>query len=232
MSDFDWKKIYQKKLVTAAQAVTHIQSGDKIFIGTGCAAPQTLIEALTAESKGIDDASIFHLLTMGVAPYAHDKIAGRFRFNSFFISANVRDAVQQGMGDYTPIFLSDIPRQFELGRIPLDVALIQTTPPNAEGMVSLGISVDIVKSAAENAKLLIAEVNPRMPWTCGNSQIPVDYIDYLVESDRPLFTYKAVGGDEIIRAIARHVATLVEDGSTIEVGIGGVPQAILELLKD
>lgn len=220
------------KIVTAAEAISHIESGDKIFIGTGCAAPQLLIDALTKETKGLDDTSLFHLLTMGVAPYAHDKVHGRFRFNSFFISSNVRDAVQKGLGDYTPIFLSDIPRQFELGRIPLDVALIQTTPPNADGMVSLGVSVDIVKSAAENAKLLIAEINPNMPWTHGNTQIPVDYIDYMVESDKPLFTYHPVPVDETIRAIARNVSTLIEDGSTIEVGIGGVPQSILEFLKD
>lgn len=229
---FDWKNTYKKKLVSAAEAISHIKSGDKIFVGTGCAAPQVLIEALTSETQNVDDASIFHLLTMGVAPYAQDKLHGRFRFNSFFISQNVRDAVQQGLGDYTPIFLSEIPRQFELGRIPLDVALIQTTPPNEEGMVSLGISVDIVKSAAENAKLLIAEVNPHMPWTHGDSQISVDYIDYLVESSRPLLTYASAQIDETIRAIGRNVASLIEDGSTIEVGIGAIPQSILEFLKD
>lgn len=232
MSEFNWKNVYKDKVVTAAEAISHIESGDKIFIGTGCASPQLLIEALTTETKGIDDASLFHLLTMGVAPYAHDTVKGRFRFNSFFISSNVRDAVQQGLGDYTPIFLSDIPRQFELGRIPLDVALIQTTLPNSDGMVSLGVSVDIVKSAAENAKLLIAEVNPNMPWTLGNSLIPVDYIDYMVESNRKLFLYHPAPVDETIRAIARNVSTLIEDGSTIEVGIGGVPQSILEFLKD
>lgn len=232
MNEFDWKAVYKNKIVSAAQAVSHIESGDKIFIGTGCAAPQTLIEAMTSEAKGIDDASICHLLTMGVAPYAQEKVGGRFRFNSFFISANVRDAVWQGQGDYTPIFLSEIPRQFELGRIPLDVALIQTTPPNADGMVSLGISVDIVKSAAENAKVLIAEINSRMPWTYGNSLLPVDYIDYMVQSDRPLLTYKPSAVDESIRAIARNVATLIEDGSTIEIGIGGVPQSLLEFLKN
>lgn len=232
MANFDWRNVYKNKIVSAHEALSHIKSGYKIFVGTGCAAPQHLIEALTSETQALDDASIFHLLTMGVAPYAQEQLHGRFRFNSFFISANVRDAVQQGLGDYTPIFLSEIPKQFELGRIPLDVALIQTTPPNAEGMVSLGISVDIVKSAAENAKLLIAEVNPRMPFTHGNSQIPVDYIDFLVESERPLLTYEPPKVDETIREIGRNVASLIEDGSTIEVGIGAIPQSILEFLKD
>lgn len=232
MAMSNWKENYRSKLVSAQEAVSHIKSGSRIFIGTGCAAPQTLIEALTSEGQKVDDASIYHLLTMGVAPYAHDKYHGRFRFNSFFISQNVRDAVQEGLGDYTPIFLSEIPKQFELGRIPLDVALIQVTPPNESGMVSLGVSVDIVKSAAENAKVLIAEVNSKMPWTHGNSLIPADYIDYMVESGRDLLTYNPVEIDEEVRAIARNVATLIEDGSTIEVGIGAIPQSILEFLSD
>ena len=232
MSSFNWKETYGSKIVTASEAVSHIKSGNKIFIGTGCAEPQALVDALTSSAHSVDDASIFHLLTMGLAPYAHDKFTGRYRFNSFFISQNVRDAVQEGLGDYTPIFLSEIPRQFELGRIPLDVALIQTTLPNAEGMVSLGISVDIVKSAAENARLVIAEVNPNMPWTHGNSQIPVDFIDYLVESDKPLLPYSPVEINESVRAIGRNIASLIEDGSTIEIGIGAIPQSILEFLKD
>lgn len=232
MESFNWKSRYKDKIVSAKEAVSHIKSGNKIFVGTGCAAPQLLVEALTASQESVADASIFHLLTMGVAPYALDKFSDRYRFDSFFISENVRDAVQQGLGDYTPVFLSDIPRLFEQGRTPLDVALIQTTPPDATGMVSLGISVDIVKSATENASLVIAEVNPNMPWTYGDSQIPVEYIDYLVESDRPLLTYKPAVVTEVIRRIGRHVAMLIEDGSTIEVGIGAIPQSILEFLGD
>ncbi len=232
MNKTDWKTQYANKIVSAAEAMSHIKAGNKIFVGTGCAAPQTLIEAMTAERQGVTDAEIFHLLTMGVAPYARDKFPERFRFNSFFIAENVRDAVQQGLGDYTPVFLSEIPRLFESGRTPLDVALIQVAPPTADGMVNLGISVDIVKSATENANLVIAEVNPRMPRTCGSSQIPADYIDFFVESDRPLLTYHPVEVDDTIRRIGRNVASLIEDGSTIEVGIGAIPQAILEFLKD
>ena len=151
MEAANWKSRYKDKIVSAKKAVSHVKSGNKIFVGTGCAAPQLLVEALTASQESVADASIFHLLTMGIAPYARDKFSDRYRFDSFFISENVRDAVQQGLGDYTPVFLSEIPRLFEQGRTPLDVALIQTTPPDASGMVSLGISVDIVKSATENA---------------------------------------------------------------------------------
>ncbi|MFA4873707.1 MAG: GNAT family N-acetyltransferase [bacterium] len=232
MADYDWKKQYASKIISAAESMAHIRPGNKIFIGTGCASPQMLIEALASERQSVTDAEIFHLLTMGIAPYARDKFLERFRFNSFFIGENVRDAVQQGLGDYTPIFLSEIPRLFESGRTPLDVALIQVAPPTADGMVNLGISVDIVKSATENASLVIAEVNPRMPWTYGASQIPADYIDFFVESDRPLLTYHPVPIDDTIRRIGRNVATLIEDGATIEVGIGAIPQAILEMLKD
>jgi len=232
MEASDWKKQYGDKVVSAAQAVSHIKPGNKIFIGTGCAAPQLLVEALTAEQQGVSDAEIFHLLTMGVAPYAQQKLSDRYRFNSFFISENVREAVWEGFGDYTPVFLSDIPRLFESGRTPLDVALIQVTPPSPDGMVSLGVSVDIVTSATENASLVIAEVNPNMPWTNGGSFIPADYIDFFVESDLKLLEYHPVEVDEEIRRIGRNVASLIEDGSTIEVGIGAIPQSLLEFLYD
>ncbi len=228
----DWKSKYAGKIVTAADAISHIKPGNKIFIGTGCAAPQALIEALTEGRSDVSDAEIYHLLTMGVAPYARERFSQSYRFNSFFISENVRDAVQQGLGDYTPVFLSELPRLFESGRIPLDVALIQVTPPSEDGMVSLGVSVDIVKSATENASLVVAEVNPNMPWSHGNSLIPVDFIDYLVPSERPLLEYHPVEVDETIMRIGRHVASLIEDGSTIELGIGAIPQSILEFLKD
>ncbi|MBN1283711.1 MAG: GNAT family N-acetyltransferase [Proteobacteria bacterium] len=232
MAQNDWKQTYSGKVVSAAEAISHIKPGNKIFIGTGCAAPQMLIEALAGDRHDVSDAEIYHLLTMGVAPYARERFSERYRFNSFFISENVRDAVQQGSGDYTPIFLSELPMLFESGRIPLDVALIQVTPPSPDGMVSLGVSVDIVKSATENASLVIAEINENMPWTCGNSQIPADYIDFMVPSDRPLLEYHPVEIDETIVKIGRHVASLIEDGSTIELGIGAIPQCIIEFLKE
>ncbi|MBT3181943.1 MAG: GNAT family N-acetyltransferase [Deltaproteobacteria bacterium] len=232
MRNDNWKETYKNKIVPVDQALSHIEAGNKIFIGTGCAAPQLLIEGLTSGKKQVADAEIYHLLTMGIAPYAQDMFNENYRFNSFFISDNVRDAVQEGQGDYTPIFLSEIPKLFEEGRTPLDVVLIQTTPPDENGMVSLGVSVDIVKSATENASLVIAEINPNMPWTCGDSLIPIDYIDYLVESDKPILTYDLVEVDDTIRRIGQNVASIIEDGSTVEVGIGAIPQAILEFLSD
>lgn len=230
MSDFDWKQAYAGKIVGAAEAIGHIKPGRKIFIGTGCAAPQTLVEELTSDQHPLLDAEIYHLITVGTAPYALRKYSDRFRLNSFFIGENVRDAVQKGLGDYTPIFLSEIPRMFESGRTAIDVALIQVSPPTADGMVNLGVSVDIVKAATENASLVIAEVNPNMPWTYGNSQIPADMIDFFVPSERKLPEYQPSVVDEAIRRIGRNVASLIEDGSTLELGIGAIPQSILESL--
>ena len=154
--DLDWKERCGEKLVSARRALELVRPGDHVFIGTGCAAPQELVRALVA-STHLAETELYHLLTMGDAPYTQSRHAERFRFNSFFISDNVRNAVQAGLGDYTPIFLSEIPRLFDTGRIPLDVALIQVTPPDAQGRCSLGVSVDIVQAAVRNAVTVVLE---------------------------------------------------------------------------
>ena len=148
MADFNWKEKYKSKVTTAETAMKLVKSGDNIFIGTACAQPQHLVAALVEHSSHIYDAHIVHLLTMGNAPYTGEKYREKFKMNSFFIADNVREAFSKGIGDYSPIFLSEIPNEFESGRIPLDVALISVTPPDVNGLCSLGVSVDIVKSAA------------------------------------------------------------------------------------
>jgi len=178
------------------------------------------------------DTEIVHLLTLGDAPYAVKQLVDNFRVNSFFIAENVRDIIQAGFGDYSPIFLSDIPRLFSSGQLPLDVALIQVSPPDERGMCSLGISVDIVKSAAENTALVIAEVNPQMPRTLGDSFLHVNDIDILVPVDRPMLEVQPARPNEVTRQIGQHIAALVEDGSTVELGIGRIPQSVLEFLGD
>ena len=228
----DWKAKYQDQLGTAAEAMKLIKSGNSVFIGTGCAQPQHLVNALVEHSSHIYDAHIVHLLTMGSAPYAQEQFRSRFKMNSFFISDNVRDALARGVGDYTPIFLSEIPEEFASGRIPIDVALICVTPPDSNGLCSLGVSVDIVKSAAANAKYVVAQVNSRMPRTTGNSFIHVHDIDLLVPHDEPIIEIPVPEPDETLRMIGQHLARLVEDGSTIECGIGRIPQALAESLKD
>ena len=232
MQEFDWKTKYKNKITTAASAMKLIKSGNSIFIGTGCAQPQHLVNELVAHSSGINDAHIIQLLTMGSAPYLDEKFREKFKTNTFFIGENVRNSLGKGIVDYTPIFLSDIPDQFESGRIPIDVALISVSTPDAGGLCSLGVSVDIVKSAAANAKFVIAQVNSKMPRTFGDSFIHVNDIEAMVAFDEDIIEAAPAEPDEVLRSIGRNVARLVEDGSTIECGIGRIPQALAEFLKD
>ncbi len=232
MQEFDWKEKYKDKISTAVAAVKLIKSGNNIFVGTGCGQPQHLVDVLVEHSSHIYDAHIVHLLMMGAAPYADEKFREKFKMNSFFIADNVRDALQKGIGDYTPIFLSEIPLEFETGRIPIDVALISVTPPDINGLCSLGVSVDVVKSAVANAGYVIAQVNSRMPRTFGDSFIHVNSIDMLVPYDEDIIEVPIPETDETLLRIGQNIARLVEDGSTIECGIGRIPQALAEFLKD
>ncbi len=232
MQEFDWKEKYADKVNIGAVAMKLIKPGNSIFIGTGCGQPQHLVDTLVKYSSHIYDAHIVHLLTMGAAPYVEEKFRDKFKMNSFFIADNVRDALHRGIGDYTPIFLSEIPFEFESGRIPIDVALISVSPPDASGLCSLGISVDIVKSAVANSRYVIAQVNSKMPRTFGNSFIHVHDIDVLVDCDEEIIESVIPEPDEVLRRIGQNIARLVEDGSTIECGIGQIPQALAEFLKD
>lgn len=194
--DPDWQETYRSTVVTAEQAVARIRPGQRVFIGTGCGEPLELVRALTRRAYDLPDTEILHLLTFGEAPYAHRELAQFFRTNSFFIAENVRGIIQEGLGDYTPIHLSDIPRLLRSGRLPLDAALIQVSPPDAQGLCSLGVSVDIVRTAAENASLVIAQVNPRMPRTHGDSFIHVHELDCLVPVDEQIIEVPEAAVDE------------------------------------
>lgn len=230
--DPHWQSKYANLIRTQNEAVARIRPGQRIFVGTGCGQPQALVDALVGRASELTDTEIVHLLTIGEAPYADPELSDHFRVNSFFISGNVRGVIQEGLGDYTPIFLSDIPRLFESGQLPLDAALITITPPDERGMCSLGVSVDIVKSAAENAGLVIAEVNPRMPRTLGDSFIHVHDVDVLVPVDAPLPEVPPREPSEVMREVGQYVASLVEDGSTVELGIGQIPHAVMEFLGE
>jgi len=230
MSESDWKEKYKDRVGTAATGMEFVKPGSSIFVGTGCGQPQHLVNALVEHSKHVYDAHIIHLLTMGTAPYVGERFREKFKMNSFFVADNVRHALDKGIGDYTPIFLSDIPREFESGRIPIDVALISVTPPDDNGLCSLGVSVDIVKSAAANANYVIAQVNSKMPRTLGDSFIHVNAIDMLVPHDERIIEVPVDEPDETLRRIGQNLARLVEDGSTIECGIGRIPQALTEFL--
>ena len=227
-----WTERYEEKVRPAEEAIARVQSGEHIFIGSGAAEPQRLVEALVRRAEHVFGAEIVHIMTLGIAPYAEAKWGENFRHNALFIGPNVRDAVAEGRADYTPIFLGEIPRLFETGRVPIDVALIQVSPPDAHGYCSYGVSVDIVKPAAENADLVIAEVNVQMPRTLGDSFLHVDDIDFLVPVDYPILETDHPAADEIARAIGRHIANLIEDESTLQMGIGTIPDSVLLSLQD
>lgn len=228
--DHDWQKKYAGQLLPAREAVKRIRPGQRVFIGTACAEPLELVNELTQRAFELPDTEIVHLLTFGDAPYAHRELTQYFRINSFFIAENVRGIIQEGLGDYTPIFLSDIPRLFDSGRLPLDVALIQVTPPDENGMCSLGVSIDVVKSAADNASLVIAQVNPNMPRTAGDTLIDALEIDILVPSHQEIIEVPPAEITEATRQIAEYVAALVDDGATLELGIGKIPHSLLAFL--
>ncbi|THB71897.1 MAG: GNAT family N-acetyltransferase [Desulfobulbaceae bacterium] len=240
MLEFDpeWEEKYRDMIMTPKKALSHVRSGHRVFLGTGCGEPTILTEALVKNAKNLADVEIIELMTKGEAPYADRKFAEVFKVNSFFIGGNVRDMYQEGRGDYTPILMFDIPALLKSGRMPLDVALIQVTPPDRRGKMSLGISVDIVKSAAENASLVIAQVNPQMPWTRGDSLIDVYDLDILVPVDEPLIERVKVDSSDVSDKIAQQVAALVPDGATLQIGMGKVPGygrlplAVVPFLKD
>lgn len=225
-----WREKYADKLKTAREALRAIKRGGHVFIGSGAASPQLLIEEMAKRADDFVDVEIVHLLTVGAAPYVERRFRHHFRHNAFFVGANVRQAVAEGRADYTPIFLSEIPALFKRRRFHLDVALVQVTPPDAHGFCSFGVSVDIVKPAAESADMVIAEVNPRMPWTLGDSLMHVDQIDVLVEHEAAIPEFHYPEPDEVAQKIAENVAGLIEDGATLQLGIGVIPAAVLDCL--
>lgn len=221
--DTNWQDRYKQMVSTPKKALKRVRSGDRVFIGTGCGEPTVLVKALTARYKELADVEIVQLFTKGDALYAQKKNAQSFIVNSFFIGQNVRDTVQEGIGSYTPILLSNIPHLFSSGQLPLDVVLIQVAPPDINGKVNLGISVDIVRSAVENGSLIIAQVNPQMVWTMGDTLIDVYDLDVLVPADVPLIERRDETLPEISHDIGKNVATLVPDGATVQFGLGRIP---------
>ena len=218
--------------ITAAEALAAVKSGDRVFIHGVAAAPHALIEAMVARAPELRDVEIVHLHTEGDAPYADADLETSFRVNAFFVGSNVRQAVNQGRGDYIPVFLSEIPALFRKNVLPLDVALIHVSPPDKHGYCSLGVSVDIARAAVDCAKTIIAQVNPRMPRTLGDSLVHVNDIDAMVSVDTPLHQVPPPELTDVDRAIGRHVAEMIEDGATLQMGIGSIPNAVLAALQN
>ncbi len=214
---------------TAAQAAAAIKSGQHVLIGSGAAEPEPLVGALAARAEELSDVEVTHLLTLGTAPYAEPRFKGHLRHNALFIGPNVRGAILRGLADYTPCYLYEVPSLIRSGRLPVDAALIEVSPPQ-DGLCSLGVSVDILKAAIEKADYVAAQVNPRMPRTAGDTLIAVDAIDAFVWEERPLPELPAAAPTAAAFWIGRFAARLIEDGATLQIGIGAVPNAVLAAL--
>ncbi|NOX58213.1 MAG: GNAT family N-acetyltransferase [Planctomycetes bacterium] len=227
----NWTQRYPEKVRTAEEAVGVVRPGHRVFVGSGAGQPQTLVEALSARDE-LSDTEIIHIFTLGVATYAEHRFGEKFRHNAYFIGPNVRSAISDGRADYTPIFLSEIPELFSSGRVVIDVALIEVSPPDEHGYCSYGVATDIVKSATESAHYVIAEVNDQMPRALGDCFIHVRDINEMVPTNRPLPEAILNTGSELAGRIAKHVANLVEDGATLQLGIGNIPDAVLAHLGD
>jgi len=227
-----WEIEYARKVQTPDDALRCVESGMRVYIQPGCAEPETLVEALMRRGPYVRDVEIVHMMTMGCAPYVAPEMDGHFRHNAMFIGGNVREAIREGRADYTPIYLSEIEGLFESGVMPIDVALIEVSPPDSHGYCSFGVGVDTTLTAAKVARYVVAQVNGQMPRTYGDSFIHVSDLDAVVESSRPLCAMKHAPITDMHRAIARNVAALIEDGAVLQTGIGGIPDAVLPFLMD
>ncbi len=218
--------------VSPEEAVSLIKSGDKVFVHSAAAAPQVLIEAMAKRGKELSGVEVLHLHTDAEAPYAGEDMSESFRVNNLFVGSNVRSAVQQGRADYIPIFLSEVPLLFRRKIIPLDVALLQVSPPDKNGYCTLGLSVDTSLAAAQSAKIVIAAINPNMPRTHGDGAIHISRFDRVVEASQELPTLEIPTPTEVEKRIGQHVANLVENGSTLQMGIGTIPNAALNAMEN
>jgi acetyl-CoA hydrolase len=217
---------------SAADAVKVVRSGQRVYIGGGCGVPMVLAGELARRAPELRDVEIIHILTAGTSSWVTPEASSAFRDNSLFIGPNVRAAVQQGPADFTPVFLSEIPRLFREGHLPIDVALIAVSPPDSHGYCSYGVEVGVTTPAVECARVVIAEINPRMPRVWGNSFIHVSQIDYCVEVDYPLPELRQGEPAPVYSRIGHHIADLIDNGSTLQMGIGAIPNAVLDYLGD
>jgi 4-hydroxybutyrate CoA-transferase len=223
---------YRSRILAPDDALAAVRSGHRVYIHNGCAEPVELVKALTRRGPDLADVEVLHMATMGIADYTLPEYEGHFRHNALFIGGNVRTAVQEGRADYTPIFLSEIESLFNCGALPIDVCLLQCTPPDPYGYMSLGPSIDASLTAAQCAKHVIVEINDQMPRTLGDTFFHVSRADAFIETSHPLSEYPRHPVSDLHVAIARHIAPLIPDGATIQTGIGGIPEAVLGLLRD
>ncbi|MCI1821118.1 acetyl-CoA hydrolase/transferase family protein [Megasphaera sueciensis] len=227
----DWKSVYPEKIVTAEDAISHIQSGDKVVFTHACGESQCLTNALVAQAERLENVEILHMVAMGTAPYCQPGMEKHFHHNALFVGGSTRKAVEEGRADFTPVFFHEVPKFFREGIIPMDVVLLQLSEPDEEGNCSFGISCDYTQPAAEAAKLKIAQINKNMPFTYGNS-INIKDIDYIIPCDEPLIELQPPKIGETEKKIGEYVASLIQDGDTLQLGIGAIPDAVLSFLGD
>jgi acetyl-CoA hydrolase len=218
------------RISSVEEALALVHSGERVYIGGGCGVPTPLLEALVSRAPTLRDVEIIHILTAGDDPTAAPECIGAFRHNALFVGPNLRRAVNEGRADFTPVFLSEIPRLFRSGQLPLDVAIIQVAPPDRHGFCSLGVEVGCTLPAAQLARTVIAEVNERMPRTLGDSFIHVSRLSACVETDRPLSELPQGHSNPVAEQIGQHIAELIPDGATLQLGIGAIPDAVLHSL--
>lgn len=227
-----WRDYYSQRLVSAEEAVKHIKSGDRVVLGHACGEPLLLPTAMVARAEELNDVEVVHMVAKGEGLYVAPEMEGHFRHNGFFAGPSTRKAMAEGRADYTPIHISDIPALFANNCLPVDVAMITVTPPDQFGFCSMGVSVDYTFQAARSAKIVIAEVNPNMPRIFGRSFIRVDEIDYFVPCELPIHENQPATITDVEKAIGKNVASLIGDGSTLQMGIGAIPDAVLTFLTD
>jgi len=227
----NWKTTYRDKIVSAEQALKSVKSGDRVLLGHACGEPPTLVDALVERAPELSNVEIVHMVAMGKGKYAQPGMEKSFRHNGLFIGAPTRKALEEGRADYTPCFFSEIPRLFQDKILPVDVLLMQVTPPDEEGYCSLGVSSDYTKPASQCSGTVIAQMNKFMPWTEG-SKIHLDELNYIVESDTPIVELAPPKIGDVERAIGQNVAALICDGATLQLGIGAIPDAVLLFLEE
>ena len=225
----NFKEIYKDKIVTTEQALKCVKSGDRVVLGHACGEPSALVEALVARADDLRNVEIVHMVAMGQAKYTKPEMEQSFRHNALFVGGSTRKAVEDKRADYTPCFFSEIPRLFKDKILPVDVALIQLSPPDADGYCSFGVSADYTVAAANSANTVIAQINSNYPKTAG-SKIHLSQINFIVESDEPVLELKAPVIGNLERMIGENVAQLVPDGATLQLGIGAIPDAVLLFL--
>ena len=229
-----WQALYSDKRITAEDAIADtVHSGDRVFMTGNCSVPRALTDALVAYAPYVENVEIAQALSVGPAPWNDPDLQGHLRSNTMFIGHNTREAVWQGRADYTPVLLSEFPLLFKY-QLPIDVALIHTSLPDEKGFCSYSIETGLTKTAAESAKYIVAQVNPQMPYIMGDTLIHVKDIDHIVEADAPLDEFTMGGGthDPVVEEIAAHIAELIPDGATLQLGIGAIPDSVLQYLED